>query len=314
MTQSSRNKNIQPLRQPAHLSHATNRQHSPDDSASVLTCPARLRFALCTILLTALTTGCAEHKQYKNPDAAPRATVKPVFMLRDVDSIRIFHDPKDLDRKIFDSTDVKILFIGNSHTRKSPDLLAKLFKISQPQKSILIARSMGGFLSQHAKSQVTLDLIEFGKWDFIVLQAQKYSTTGKYTYPIDGALKLAKLGQNQGSKIILFPEWSRRGVPDEYLRINQIHAQIADQTGAQVAPIGQTWDAIAQQRTDLVLHHADGNHAADVGHFINACIFYSMMNDQPPQVDASRWKLESEIAALVREQLQAHQKKISKAD
>ncbi len=177
-----------------------------------------------------------------------------------------------------EQADVSILFIGNSHSAPIPGILSELFKSQLPNQKVLIAAAPSwGFLAEHAERNSTVSLIKQGPWDYVVLQAQKYSTTGKYSYPYDGALKLSKIASAQGAKIIMYPEWSRREVPDEYKRINQIHNEIAKQTGAVVAPIGQAWERALKKNSKLKLYASDGNHASPLGSYLNACVFFSMV-------------------------------------
>ncbi len=190
-----------------------------------------------------------------------------------------------LTQKKIESADVSALFIGNSHTWNLHTTIERLFAEAHPDKKVCIARAPGnGFLVDHARDKKTRDLIELGPWDYVILQAQKYSTTGRYSYPYDGALELSKLAQEQGSKIIMFPEWSQRGKPGEHLRINKIHHEIAAQTGAIVAPIGDCWDAVLKTAPNANLYAGDGNHASPLGAYLNACVFYSLLasEEAPP--------------------------------
>ncbi len=178
--------------------------------------------------------------------------------------------------------EIRVLFIGNSHSTPIPRLLTDIFKRHRPQTKTLIRNApFSGFLVDHSQTSSTLELIRAGQWDYVVLQAQKYSTTGKYTYPIDGAMQLAKVATDSGAKILMYPEWSRAGVPDEYRRIKLIHNSIAEKTGARVAPIGEAW-AAASVTDKNQLYAADGNHASPAGSYLNACVFYAMITLESP--------------------------------
>lgn len=190
-----------------------------------------------------------------------------------------------LTAKKIEAADVSALFIGNSHTWNLDTIIERMFAQAHPDQHVCIARAPGnGFLVDHARNKKTRDLIKLGKWDFVILQAQKYSTTGRNSYPYDGALELSKLAQDNGAKVIMFPEWSQRGVPDEHRRIDKIHHEIAAQTGATVAPIGDCWDAVLKSDPGVNLYSADGNHASNLGAYLNACVFYSLLagEEAPP--------------------------------
>ncbi len=185
----------------------------------------------------------------------------------------------------FEPNTISVLFIGNSHIMVSPNLLQALIQKNNLDKNVLIARASGGFLIQHARNPATIELLKAGAWDYVVLQAQKYSTSGNYHYSYDGALSLSKIANDLGSSIIMFPEWSRKGFPDEYKRIDKIHLEIAKITGATVAPIGSVWVKAESENPNVALLSADGNHASDFGHFLNACVFYSMITQKRANAD-----------------------------
>lgn len=234
-------------------------------------------------LLVAAVTGC---DRGQNGQAAPSTQQSNVAWdearSNPVDpSTGLSNDSEDVGKKHAD--ELRVLFIGNSHSAPIPRLLTKLFRKHQPKTKTKIqtARSFG-FLVDHAKVPATRKLIQSGEWDYVVLQAQKYSTSGKYTYPTDGAIQLSELANQAGAKIIMYPEWSRAGVPDEYIRIKDIHNAIARQTGAQVAPIGEAWQEAGKSLDPKRLYAPDGNHATEKGSYLNACVFYSMITKQRP--------------------------------
>lgn len=208
---------------------------------------------------------------------------------------------------------LSVLFLGNSHSAPMPGELKKMFtRLAPDQKVVLRSRSMP-FLVDHAASPETIDLIESHEWDVVVLQGQKYSTSGRYHYPYDGSLKLSKLIQDSTSaRILMYPEWSRREAPDEYLRINRIHDEIAEQTGAEVAPIGQTWKRAMEEFPRVSFHATDGNHASDEGKYLTACIFYALITGNSP-VDKTRNANRIRMAEIAWEVVQEHPRNQRKA-
>ena len=254
-----------------------------------------------------LFSGCSQEQKSSAIPDQPTTGQKQIGL--SYKSFQVINSSVQLDRKEFESADLRILFVGNSHTRTSPEYLGQLLRQNTPKPKILIARSMGGFLVDHLKNNNTNALLDIGKWDFVILQAQKYSTSGKYIYPIDGAIELADRATTKGSTVVMFPEWSRRDHPDEFKRINSIHKEIAKKTGAVVAPIGKCWQAVAKKIPQLGLYHADGNHASPNGHFVNACVFYELIRSSQEkinleEIDSSN-QFESQIAKIVWEQLRS---------
>jgi hypothetical protein len=160
------------------------------------------------------------------------------------------------------------------------------------------------FLEERATDRATLELLE-RRWSFVVLQAQKYSTSGQFHYPIDGAVALARRARAAGAVPILFPEWPRRGI-DETQRIYDLHVSIAQLEPACVAPVGQAWDLALARHPALTLHDPDGNHSAAPGAFLAALVIATTMTGTPPDtlphvalagVDADTQALLRRIAA-----------------
>ena len=105
-----------------------------------------------------------------------------------------------------EAADVSALFIGNSHSLALPELLTEIYAKQQPDKQVVFRRSSySGFLDDHAGATATLNALESGPWEYVILQAQKYSTSGKFDYPTEGAIKLSDLASKLNAKILMYP-------------------------------------------------------------------------------------------------------------
>ncbi|HEX5129759.1 MAG TPA: hypothetical protein VFV90_08435, partial [Usitatibacter sp.] len=180
--------------------------------------------------------------------------------------------------------DITLLFMGNSHTafHDVPGTVAALVRAARPGRTVAARQAPGGmFLEERATDAANLALLDSQRWTFVVLQAQKYSTSGLFSYPIDGAVELARHARERGAVPIMFPEWPRRDV-DETQRIFDLHVSIAQRVPACVAPIGQAWDRALAQYPGLVLHDSDGNHSTPAGAFLAALVIASTMTGARP--------------------------------
>src|SRR5688572_21884236 len=180
--------------------------------------------------------------------------------------------------------DITLLFMGNSHTafHDVPGTVAALVRAARPGRSVYAEQAPGWmFLDERSTDPANLELLQGRRWTFVVLQAQKYSTSGAFHYPIDGAVELARRSRGAGAVPVMFPEWPRRGI-DETQRIFELHVSIAQREPACVAPVGQAWDWALAQHPALVLHDADGNHSATAGAFLAALVIASTMTGTPP--------------------------------
>jgi hypothetical protein len=181
------------------------------------------------------------------------------------------------------AADVTILFMGNSHTSVNdvPGAVAAMVRAARPGKTVYAEEAPGSmFLDERAVDAASLERLQGRRWTFVVLQAQKYSSSGLFEYPIDGAVALARMARTSGAVPILFPEWPRRDIA-ETQRIYDLHVSIALREPACVAPVGQAWDLAIARNPGLVLHAPDGNHSAPAGAFLAALVIATTMTGTP---------------------------------
>lgn len=211
------------------------------------------------------------------------------------------------------SADVTVLMMGNSHTTFNalPQQLDAMLRAGLGPRSVATAEAPGWmFLDQRLSDATSMRLLDGRRWSAVVLQAQRYSTTGRYTYSTAEAQELVRRTRRQGALPVLFPEWPRRGI-DETQRIYDLHVGIARAEPACVAPVGQAWDLAARRFPQLVLHADDGNHAAPAGSYLTALMLYTTItgasplalpdsdNGVPPAVQAQLRQVAADTAQAV---------------
>lgn len=174
--------------------------------------------------------------------------------------------------------------MGNSHTVSNDltGMVAAMTSAARPGKSVSNVVAPGGmFLEERIHDAQSMTLLRSQRWSAVVLQAQKYSTSGLYTYSTAEAEELIRIARAAGSLPVMFPEWPRRGV-DETQRIYDLHVSIAQRAPACVAPIGQAWDLALARNPSLVLHASDGNHSAPAGAFLAALVLFATLTNESP--------------------------------
>jgi hypothetical protein len=180
--------------------------------------------------------------------------------------------------------DVPMLFMGNSHASLN-DLQAMIVTMvipARPGESVQAVEAPGWmFLEDRVQHSASMALLRGQDWSYVVLQAQKYSSTGCCTYSTEEAKALIRTAREQNAVPILFPEWPRLGV-DETMRIYDLHVSIAQVEPACVAPIGQAWDLSLQRNPGLVLHADDGNHSSRTGALLAALILAATITGVSP--------------------------------
>jgi len=175
----------------------------------------------------------------------------------------------------------KVLLMGNSHAAALRPTLEQLLILGQPDKSVDVQLSpRGGFLADLVNDGVSERKLESEQWTHVVLQAQKYSSTGTMTYPTTAAEYWIRGSKELGATPIMFPEHPRKDNTWEGQTLWDLHRGIAARENTCVAPVGLVWDEVIFRDQTLVLHQPDGNHASETGVLLTALVFYQIITGQ----------------------------------
>jgi hypothetical protein len=181
------------------------------------------------------------------------------------------------------SSNYEILFIGNSHSSSNnlPRLLTTLIEHGLPGASANASLAPGWrFLSERLEDGTTQQVLQGQAWTHVILQAQKYSSSGRYYYPTDAAEEWIRRIKKLNAIPIMFPEWPRRRNLEEGQRVHKLHLQIAGRESACVAPVGLAWDESRVRLRSLNLYAADGNHSNLNGALLTAFVLYQSITQQ----------------------------------
>ena len=206
----------------------------------------------------------------------------------------------------------RVLFIGNSYTYVNdlPNTLVKLAKSGNQRLEIGMAAPGGWSLSDHLKSNDTLNAIKASKWNYVVLQEQSQIPASdpirnSEMYP--SARGLAGKIKEAGAGLILFDTWGHKaGWPENGMptyegmqhAINYGYLTLAQQLNASVAPVGYAWLAVWRQNPKLNLWQDDGSHPNEMGTYLAACVFYTVLFHKSP-VGLTSGNLSSADAAIL---------------
>ena len=178
----------------------------------------------------------------------------------------------------------EILFIGNSHSSSNnlPQLLTTIIEHGLPGTSAHANLAPGWrFLSERLEDGTTQQVLQGQAWTHVILQAQKYSSSGRYHYPTDAAGEWIRRIKKLNAIPVMFPEWPRRGNREEGQRVHKLHLQITDREPACVAPVGLAWDEASAQLESVNLYAADGNHSNLNGALLSAFVLYQTITQSP---------------------------------
>lgn len=225
----------------------------------------------CTLLITFAVAACGGGSNGKSAEAGstPPGGGPPAIVLR----------PAPLpDNRA--KTPMSVLWFGNSHTygHNLPEVVRQLLSVGAGIDAQMHIAPGSTYLDERWSNADDVRLLQSQQWSALVLQAQKYSTTGQYTYPTTETENWISLAKMQQTMPVLYPEHPRDGNLEEGLRVFQLHQGIAARQSACVAPVGPVWDYVIQNEPLLRLHSNDGNHANAHGALLTAYVFYQVLS------------------------------------
>ena len=176
---------------------------------------------------------------------------------------------------------LKILFIGNSHTyfNDMPLMVKRRAEDEGYACHITMIAHPGWFLAQHVQEPDVRFNILFGKYDYVVLQehAHPFGPEDKFH---EAAAALNAWIREAGSIPVIYECWARKAEPEIQAHMNEVHAQVADEIGALLAPVGENWWSYKKSWPDLEMYADDGEHASPAGSdFAAKYIWYTIFSD-----------------------------------
>ena len=206
------------------------------------------------------------------------------------------------------ASNYKVLLMGNSHASGLHPVLADLLALGQPGKTIDVQlSSSSGFLDERVNDGFSHHDLESEPWTHVILQGQKYSTTGSYSYPTDAAEYWIRGCKQQGATPIMFPEHPRKGNTWEGQTLWDLHSGIALRENTCVAPVGLVWDEVSFRAPTLALHQPDGNHASKTGALLTALVFYQIITGEPVESlpELAAFGIDASTEALMKQAVSA---------
>ena len=182
--------------------------------------------------------------------------------------------------------EVQVLFIGNSFTyyHDLPKMISELAKAGKQRPLRYERETPGGCtLEKHWKDGKALAKIQSRKWDFVVLQDQSQAPLLKRDSMFDHGRKFDAEIKKQGAKTILYMTWALQNKSDDQPAISKAYLELSKELKAQIAPVGNAWEAALKADKKLVLHEKDMKHPNATGTYLAACVFYGTIYGKSPE-------------------------------
>jgi hypothetical protein len=227
--------------------------------------------------------------------------------------IAIFSSSKLIAQKSY-----RALFLGNSYTSYNnlPQIVADA-ALSAGDTLIFESNSPGGYrLLDHATNTLSLNKLQAGGWDYVILQEQSRT-------PILSAIQFRQGGgmlnnniiqNNPCSETILYMTWGRKNgdasncptTPtmctyegmDSSLR--SAYLDLAAELNAEVSPVSVVWNHLRQNNPGIELYNVDESHPSLAGSYAAACSFYVTLFKKNPNLITFNGGLNPADAAIIR--------------
>lgn len=170
---------------------------------------------------------------------------------------------------------LRLLFIGNSHTyvNSLPAIVAEKAREEGFACEVTMIAHGGWFLEQHAKEPDVPFNIRHGHYDYVILQehAHPFGPVEKFhnaVRTINEWIKEAK------STPVIYATWAQKTEPFLQEMMSKAHQEIAEEIGALLAPVGDTWWQYIGEHPEEELYYTDGQHASLKGSTLAAEVIW----------------------------------------
>lgn len=179
-----------------------------------------------------------------------------------------------------------VLFIGNSLTQNNnlPKIVAELAKAGKQRPLHVEQETKGGYsLERHWNENRALEKIRSRKWDVVVVQEYSANPWTKKASMFEYGKKFDAEIKKQGAKTLLYMTWAYQDKPELQATIRKAYRDLAAETGAEVAPVGDAWEAALAADPKLSLHVKDKKHPTPAGSYLAGCVFYAALFQKSPE-------------------------------
>ncbi|MBN2828765.1 MAG: hypothetical protein JXR56_00425 [Candidatus Cloacimonetes bacterium] len=184
----------------------------------------------------------------------------------------------------------RILFIGNSYTYSNGGLDSILEQIvwsNDPFAWIEIDEITGGgmTLQNHFNTATTINTIEEGRYDVVILQEQSQMPYLDPPTFYEFATRLDSVITSSGADTWFLMTWAREDQPQQIVDLQFAYESIADSLDAHVIPVGIAFDNVAMNPNTplaLNLYNTDGSHPSQEGSYLAGCCLFARLFRQSP--------------------------------
>jgi len=190
---------------------------------------------------------------------------------------------------VFEKTDYKVLFVGNSYTYYNDGVdyhLQKMLKADSSSDSVnyfIQKVAVGSYtLQAHYTDPLTIAKIKSDKWNNVVLQEQSTRPINNPDLFSEYAGKLDVEIKKINAKTMLYMTWAPEDAPSDMNILAASYLAVGSQLNAPVSPVGRVWEYIQKAYPQIDLYISDNKHPTLSGTYTAACVFYYSLFKKNP--------------------------------
>lgn len=169
---------------------------------------------------------------------------------------------------------MRVLFIGNSHTyyNDMPHIFAGLCSEKNVTVEVtMLAHGGKGWDFHLAEPEVRFNIL-YGGYDAVVLQHVAHPMGDLSVMDASGR-QLIQLVKEAGARPILYMTWTTKADgEDAQESMSRPYRKLQQETGCELAPVGERWWEFHRQHPDVELYAEDGRHASPEGSRLAASV------------------------------------------
>jgi hypothetical protein len=172
---------------------------------------------------------------------------------------------------------VRVLFIGNSLTYANdmPNMLALLGGTSgEVTLEVTDVSNPDYALEDHWNLPQTMDALNAGGWDVVILQQGPSSTPENQANLLEWATTFADRIRSRGGRPALYMVWPDVTRLSFFDAVRESYTNAADAADADLYPAGEAWRAAWREDPSLPLYDGDGYHPSLMGSYLAALTIY----------------------------------------
>ena len=180
--------------------------------------------------------------------------------------------------------DIKVLFIGNSHTymHDMPHLFSHIYeKTTGCRAEVTMLAFSGRKLSWHLEEFLPLRFaLMYGGFDYCVIQQGAHPFPPVEDTLRDGA-RMAALCSSQGVMPVFYMTWAEKRMPENQQKAIDTYKKLHADSPSMLAPVGIVWRAVREKHPEIELYSTDGEHASPQGDLLVASVLTATLTGSP---------------------------------